>query len=292
MSRSRPVTPTEGGRGRPPTMPSYADSAISPRGMSMSMTSLRSTTPSSAGATQRARRAHELETRLWQADQKLVDAQCKLTTANLELSRLRSSAEQHAQEVSYVRRLLEREQRERSSLEAEASALRHSLKSATRNAGPSSSVESERVLLLKAQLEEAQERGRALSTEVERRREEVEQLKGAIAQRGEPAELRSELSVVRDERVRLALELHEAKQTATAAKAEAAHANHQMVAIDSLRASYAAETSELGRSRVEVSQLQDERSRLLEEHATLLNQAQGMARELESVRAAHGQVSE
>ena len=98
-------------------------------------------------------------------DQKLVEAQCKLTTANLELQRLRASADQHTQEMSYVRRLLEREQRERSSLESEVHALRNSLKS-----GSSARIEppsdSERVLLLKAQLEDAQNRTPTLALPV------------------------------------------------------------------------------------------------------------------------------
>jgi len=76
---------------------------------------------------QRSRRAHDAETRLWQAEHKLVDAQSKLTGANLEIQRLRSAAEQHDHDMLYVRRLLEREQREKNALEAEVLSLRYGL---------------------------------------------------------------------------------------------------------------------------------------------------------------------
>ena len=81
---------------------------------------------------QRSRRAHDAETRLWQAEHKLVDAQSKLTGANLEIQRLRSAAEQHDHDMLYVRRLLEREQREKNALEAEVLSLRQQQKQNTR----------------------------------------------------------------------------------------------------------------------------------------------------------------
>ena len=175
---------------------------------------------------------------MWQTDQKLIDAQCKLTAANLELQRLRTAGEQHAQEMSYVRRLLEREQRERASADAELHALRQASRkdgAIRADAGPSDAVQSERVLLLKAQLDESQERSRTFASESDRLRDEVAQLRRALGERGESGELRSELSHLRDERVRLALELHDSKQVAANARAEAAHATEQVKVVDSLR---------------------------------------------------------
>ena len=200
----RPTTPVEGGRGRPP-LPAAISEHISPR------TSIRSACShtqslcgsSTTGGTQRARRAHDVETRLWHTDQKLIDAQSKLTGANLELQRLRTAGEQHVQEMSYQRRLLEREQRERASVEGELHTLRQSTRQgatprADANQPPSDAVESERVLLLKAQLDESRERGRTFAAEADRRRDEVEQLRRALGERGEPGELRTELCHLRE----------------------------------------------------------------------------------------------
>ena len=68
---------------------------------------------SSNSAKAAAKRQHELETRVWQTDQKLIDAQSKLTAVHLELARAKSAAEDMGRELSYHQRLLEREQREK-----------------------------------------------------------------------------------------------------------------------------------------------------------------------------------
>lgn len=198
---------------------------------------------------------------MWQAEQKLVDAQCKLTQSNLELQRLRAGAEQSGNELLYVRRLYEREQREKAALDAEVHSLRQQLKRQQQQLGAGSvngngegdgGGGAEREALLKAQLEDATERSRAHITEAERLREEVERLRGCLADHREPGQIRHELSHVRDERVRLALELHEAKQHAISSQVQAAHANEQVAAVDALRASTNEANALLAESRAQV----------------------------------------
>ncbi len=228
---------------------------------------------------------------MWQSEQKLVDAQCKLTGANLELQRLRAAAEQHDHDMLYVRRLLEREQREKAALEAESLSLRQELKRASPrkggggggsgHGGVDGALEGERVMLLKAQLEDATERSKAHIAEAERLRDEVERLRICLNDHREPGQLRSELSHVRDERVRLALELHEAKQAAVTAQAQAQHATQQVAAVDALRASTSEAQAQLAESRAQVSALHDEHTSLQHEYNQVLAKAQQLAHELD-----------
>jgi len=197
---SRPTTPSAHQQHRRPPLP-LAESVTTPNrnghlSSTLSRDSYKAATPgSSSGASKAvARRLHDLESKLWQTDQKLCDAQSKLTSCNLELARHRAAAEAHAQEMSYTQRLLEREQRDRAKLDGELAAAKDSLRTAKQtsailraNAYPPGSTEpqSEQVLLLKSQLEESQERARAFGTEVEQQRDELAKLKAALHARGE-----------------------------------------------------------------------------------------------------------
>jgi len=281
-----------GHRGLPRRPPISAPGT--PRAGAISPTS---SVASYSGAVQRSRRAHDAETRLWQAEHKLVDAQSKLTGANLEIRRLRSAAEQHDHDMLYVRRLLEREQREKNALEAEVLSLRQQLKRASPRKvgfgdGADGAVEGERIMLLKAQLEDATERSKAHIAEVDRLRDEVERLRGCLNDHREPGQLRSELAHVRDERVRLALELYEAKQAAVSAHAQAQHATQQVAAVDALRASTSEAQAQLAESRAHVSGLHEEHTSLQHEYNHVLGMAQQLADELQRVRHEHGQVAE
>jgi len=69
-----------------------------------------------------------MEKRMWQSEQKLIDTQGKLTSANLELQKLRGAADTCAHELSMARRIQEREQRERAPLLAELASLREQLR--------------------------------------------------------------------------------------------------------------------------------------------------------------------
>ena len=147
-------------------------------------------------------------------------------------------------------------------------------------------------VLLRPQLEEANDRARALSTEVSTLREEAAKLKAALASRGEAGQLLKELTVVKDERVRLALELHEAKSIAAKAREESADAWQALRAVDQLRDSLAESSAGMAAARAEVERLTSERHATLTEHGELLEQAQGMAEELDKLRASHKQLQE
>ena len=269
-----------------------------PTASAISYTHTKASTPGSSNAkAAQERLVHELETRLYQTDQKLVDAKSKLTECNLELSRLRAAAEKHGEELSYRQRLLEREQRERGKMEVELQSAKESLRTANqttailRASGPASGTmvnghgvalhQPERVMMLQAQLEEAMERSSSLASEMELLKEEKASMADALSAKGEAGSLLKELTRVKEERVRLALELHEAKQIATRSKGEAAEALRQMRAVDSLRDSLAESSAGMAAARSEVDRLTRERSMTLEEHGALLNQAK--------VRAQHAQ---
>ena len=248
-----------------------------------------------------SRRADDLDKRLWQSDQKLIDTQGKLTSANLELQRLRSNAETHNHELSMVKRMLEREQREKAPLQAELTSLKEQLKSMQSKSGGkaaspggdgSLTASGERVLLLKAQLEEAGERSKVFAKEAERLRDEVSKLKAALEQKGEAGVLLKELTAVKDERVRLALELHEAKATASRCKEEAAEARQQMAAVAQLREALDEAVTSRDAARAEVERLSSQGAASQEEHGALLKQARGMADELESLRSSNAQLAE
>ena len=64
---------------------------------------------------------------MWQSEQKLIDTQGKLTSANLELQKLRGAADTCAHELSMAKRIQERE-RERAPLLAELASLREQLR--------------------------------------------------------------------------------------------------------------------------------------------------------------------
>ena len=64
---------------------------------------------------------------MWQSEQKLIDTQGKLTSANLELQKLRGAADTCAHDLSMAKRIQERE-RERSPLLAELASLREQLR--------------------------------------------------------------------------------------------------------------------------------------------------------------------
>ena len=68
-----------------------------------------------------------MEKRMWQSEQKLIDTQGKLTSANLELQKLRGAADTCAHDLSMAKRIQERE-RERSPLLAELASLREQLR--------------------------------------------------------------------------------------------------------------------------------------------------------------------
>ena len=292
-----------------------------PRGLTTSACSASSDTfmlngRGTPGSTSRhSRRTEDMEKRLWQAEQKLIDMQGKLTSAHLELKRLRSGAETHAQELSMAKRIQEREQRERAPLLAELTSLREQLRSGGGGGGASvggggsggvgggggdgggkpsvrSPVSAESVLLLRAQLEEAGERSKTFATEADRLRDEVSKLKRALEHKGEAGMLLKELSEVKDERVRLALELHAAKSTASHCRAEAAEARQQMATVAQLREQYAEAARSRDAARAEVERLAGERAASLEEHGQLLQQTRGMADELDSLRSSHAQLAE
>ena len=84
-----------------------------------------------------------------------------------------------------------------------------------------------------------------------------------------------------EERHRLALGLHESKQAASAARAEAREAHAAMLSIDNLRDSLAESQAGMAAARNEVERLTAERAATLEEHGALLSQAKGLADELE-----------
>jgi chromosome segregation ATPase len=92
--------------------------------------------------------------------------------------------------------------------------------------------------------------------------------------------------------MRLALELHEAKQQEGVAKAEAAEARLSLASVDGLRARLSESSTELSAARREVERLTAERAATLEEHGALLEQARSLATELEESRQAHSQLSE
>ena len=52
-----------------------------------------------------------MEKRMWQSEQKLIDTQGKLTSANLELQKLRGAADTCAHELSMAKRIQERGER-------------------------------------------------------------------------------------------------------------------------------------------------------------------------------------
>ena len=217
---------------------------------------------------------HELATQLWQTDQKLVACQGRLTSANLELNRRRAAAEQHTQELNYVRRQLEREQRERSVVDAELTAA----KRAAGMAVGATAGGGERELVLRAQVEEAQERAKHFSSENERLQDEISRLTRAVEAKGDAGAAALEASRLREERQSLALELHNQKQVAAHARVEADEAKRAMAAIDGLRASLREGERALGAARSEVESLSAERAAMLQEHAALLSQAQVCAR--------------
>ena len=64
---------------------------------------------------------------MWQSEQKLIDTQGKLTSANLELQKLRGAADTCAHDLSMAKRIQERE-RERAPLLAELASLREQLR--------------------------------------------------------------------------------------------------------------------------------------------------------------------
>ena len=230
-------------------------------------------------------------------DQKMVEMQGKLTAVNLELQRVKATSEHQAQEVSHLRRLLEREKRDKVALEAEVASARNAAVKPPGSSGGDTGAagglsSAERATLLEAQLEAAHDRVQAMSTESERLRDECERLRGALSDRGAPGAMSSELHYVREERVRLALELRQAKQTALAARSEASHAAQQVAAVDALRSSHAEESKRLIECRDECNRLAQERAKLVEEHSTLLEEAQAMAAEIDNGRASHAQLSE
>lgn len=234
----------------------------------------------------------DLENRLWHADQKILDCQTKLTAANLELARLRAGAETHQQELNYTKRLLEREQRDRQPLEAELHASKELLK-AERQArradaeGPTG----DRLMLLKAQLEEATDRLHTLHGENERLRDEATAARRAVDLKGEGATVQLDAQRLKEERYKLALELHEAKTDLAKAKHDANEAQAAMRSVDGLRSTLSESQIALTSARREVERLVGERQAMLEEHGELLEQAKGLADELDHTRHAHSQVA-
>ena len=283
---SRPTTPgskgTPGatGQDRRPPLPLSESAGCTPNGGWQSASSMslgKAATPGgSTSAKAAAKRQHDLEMRLWHADQKLIDTQSKLTGANLELAKFRQASEAHQQEASYTQRLLEREQRERTRLETELAGTKDSHRLSLGGGGRTSlgapGSAGERGAILRAQLEEAQERAGAFAQEVAHLKQQLRQLNQALSARGNEGELLKELSTVKDERVRLALELHEAKSTASKAKHAAAEATSRMRAVDGLRDSLAETSAGMAAARAEVERLTAERAAALEEHGALLAQ--------------------
>ena len=284
-ARSAPGTPA---RSAPGTPGSHFDFDYGGGRSSRAGSSVNAATPSSAA---KGRRMADLEMRLWQADQKQVDAQSKLTAANLELARLRAAAETHQQELNYTKRLLEREQRDRHPLEAELHATKDLLR-AERHARrvDAEGATGERLLLLKAQLEDAAERAQRLQAENERLRDEAAAARKAVDLKGEGAKLQLDANQLKEERLRLALELHEAKQDAAKAKHDAAESREALRSVDGMRATLAESQAALTAARRDVERLVGERAAALEEHGEVLQQAKGLADELDAVRAAHAQV--
>ena len=190
--RARPTTP-------PPLAPSSSrpHTPVAPKSQPARGGGPRVRTPGSRNRTQPV----DLQSRLWNTDQKLKDTQSKLTAANLELSRLRNSAEQHERDMSFSRRLLEREQREKTALQGEVVVLRDAM-GKRGGAGGDGGTSSERVAELTVELQEAQAAVRAAQAEAKRQRDECEELHRALGERGNEGELMRQLASVRAERVR------------------------------------------------------------------------------------------
>ena len=276
----------------------------------------------SSSARAAAKRQHEIEAQLWKTDQKLLDTQAKLTAANLQLSKEKAAAESQSQSQRQVELRLEREQRKSADLADELEVCKHSLKTAKQTSailgasnrgggggrlssggtpgGGRGSVggvggdEDERVLLLRARLEEANERARAFQTESASLRDEVSALKTALHNKGGLADgaLQQQLAGVKAERMRLALELHEAKSTAKEARAQAADAHASLSALDGVREALNESRSGMAAARAEAERLALERAQSLSEHGEVLSRAKELAGELESTRASHAQLAE
>ena len=144
-------------------------------------------------------------------------------------------------------------------------------------------------LLLKA-AEDAAERAPRLQAENERLRDEAAAARKAVDLKGEGAKLQLDANQLKEERLRLALELHEAKQDAAKAKHDAAESREALRSVDGMRATLAESQAALTAARRDVERLVGERAAALEEHGEVLQQAKGLADELDAVRAAHAQV--
>jgi chromosome segregation ATPase len=235
-----------------------------------------------------------LECELWQQDQKLVSTQGKLTTANLEIQRLKLLLETEERDSNYAKRQYEAERRDWA---AKNEALRAVLQqtgnghAAARGSSPRSSpvrapASRERPSL--AVLDEGSLLVEQAGAEAARLRDEVDVLRAALEARGDVGELQSDLMLVRAERVRLALEVHQARTEAATARAAAAEATEAAAAasseIDAMRDGEAKLREALTEASADLERSAEDNEKLLAEHARLYEHAQTLGESLESTR--------
>lgn len=180
--------------------------------------------PRSANEAQRLheRELHRAEVSLSAKAGELVEVSRKLTQTNVELQLTRSQLDSRSRDLAYTRRLLDKSRQQQTALVADADTAKEELKRLNRGMGPAADAAAvnERFTRLASRLEEEEDTARTQKREVRRLRDDISALKEALKMRGEAGALQEELIQVRTERMQLAIELHDCKETTRRAEEE------------------------------------------------------------------------
>jgi chromosome segregation ATPase len=170
------------------------------------------------------RRLHDVETMLMDSNLKVDRLSSKLTGSHQEVQRLRTQLEAHDKDLVYQTRLAERVKREQTHVQADADAHREMAKrleaklSNTRaivlpgGGDHSTAALAERVQRLTARLQGEQEQMRHQKHENARLQDECSVMREALEARGEVGLLQRAVVQARADSMRLALQLHDAKE--------------------------------------------------------------------------------
>jgi len=185
------------------------------------------------------RRLHDAETMMGESNLKVDRLTSKLTGSHQEVQRLRTQLEAREKDLIYQTRLAERVKKEQAHVQADADAHREVAKRlearlsnarllvAPGGGDHSTAALAERVQRLTARLQGEQETVRAQKRETARLQGECEVMREALEARGEMGALQRAVVQARADSLRLALQLHDAKEAASSAHEAGARADEQ-----------------------------------------------------------------